>query len=138
MNRLVIGGSLSARLHAAEAAVDQAMADAAGLAAALPVARLDAALSAVAGHRAFEEAAASVAALAAARTHLVRTHQVLAALARRLGMDVLAVGQLDKPGDRPPVSGGGDGDDSPAARASVNETCENNPNKSLPGCLQMC
>lgn len=59
MNRLVIGGSLSARLHAAEAAVDRALADAAGLAAALPVARLDAALSAVAGQKAFDEAAAS-------------------------------------------------------------------------------
>jgi hypothetical protein len=136
MNRLVIGGSLSARLHAAEAAVDRALADAAGLAAALPVARLDAALSAVAGQKAFDEAAASVAALAAARGHLVRTHHALAALARQLGVDVLAVGQLDKPGDRPPV--GGEGDDSPVARNFVNETCGNGLNKSLPGTLPIC
>ena len=47
MSRLIIGEALSARLHAAEAAIDQAMADTAALAAALPAARLDAGL---AGH----------------------------------------------------------------------------------------
>ena len=136
MNRLTIGATLSARLYAAEAAIDQAMADTAGLAAALPAARLEAALSATAGQKAFDEAAASLSALADARSHIVRTHQALAALARVLGLEILAVGQLDKPGDRPPV--GGDGDDSAVGRILVNKSCENTPNKTLPEQAALC
>lgn len=136
MNRLMIGAALSARLHAAEAAIDQAMVDTAGLAAALPAARVEAALSATAGQKAFDEAAASLSALADARSHIVRTHQALAALARVLGLEILAVGQLDKPGDRPPV--GGDGDDSAVTRILVNKSCENTPNKPLPEQAALC
>ncbi len=131
MSRLIIGEALSARLHAAEAAIDQAMADTAAFAAALPVARLEAALAATTGQEAFDEAAASLAALAAARSHMVRTHRTLAALARRLGLDILAVGQLDKPGDRPPAGGGVD-PDSPPALTLVNNACVNTTNKTLP------
>lgn len=136
MNRLMIGAALSARLHAAEAAIDQAMADTAGLAAALPAARLDAALSATAGQKAFNETAASLSALVAARAHIVRTHQALAALARVLGLEILAVGQLDKPGDRPPV--GGDGDDSPTMKVLVNKTFRDVTNKTLPARSPLC
>ena len=131
MSRLIIGEALSARLHAAEAAIDQAMADTAALAAALPAARLDAGLAAAAGHSAFDDVAASLCALSAARSHMVRTHQALAALARRLGLDILAVGQLDKPGDRPPT-GGGVEPDSCNRRTTVNNACVNTPNKTLP------
>ena len=137
MNRSTIGEALSARLHAAEAAIDQALVDTAALAAALPAARLEAALAATAGQKAFDGAAASLSALAAARSHIVDTHQTLAALARRLGLEVLAVGQLDKPGDRPPV-GGGDGDASPTLAAKVNETLGNSPNKTLPTRPPLC
>jgi hypothetical protein len=136
MNRLTIGATLSARLYAAEAAIDQAMADTAGLAAALPAARLEAALSATAGQKAFDEAAASLSALADARSHLVRTHHALAALARALGLEILAVGQLDKPGDRPPV--GVDSDDSPPLDAMVNNACASTANKSLPEQAALC
>lgn len=136
MNRLTIGAALSARLDAAETAIDQALADTAGLAAALPAARLEAALSATAGHRAFEEAAASLSALAVARSHLVRTHHALAALARALGLEILAVGELDKPGDRPPV--GGVSDDSSTVGAMVNNTCASTANKSLPEQAGLC
>ena len=135
MTRHDIGAALSARLHAAEAAIDQAMADTAGLAAALPAARLEAALAATAGQKAFDGAAASLSALADAGSHIVRTHQALAALARTLGMERLAVGQLDKPGDTPPVGGG---DDSPLIGALVNETLANSPNKTLPNSHAMC
>src|SRR5690606_1075457 len=106
MSRQTIGEALAARLFAAEAAVDQALSEAAMLAAALPTARADAWLSAVTGQKAFSGAAAAVGALAEARGHLVQTHNTLAALARKLGLDALAVGPVDKPGDTPPVGGG--------------------------------
>ena len=107
MTRLDVGEALAARLFAAEAAIDQALASAASLAAALPVARVDAWLSATAGPRAFTETAATISALTDARAHIVQTHHTLAALARRLGLDDLAVGPLDKPGDGEPIGGGG-------------------------------
>lgn len=106
MPRQTIGEALAVRLYAAEAAIDQAMTETASLTAALPAARAGAWLSAVTGQRAFSEAAAAVGALAEARAHLVQTHHTLAALARKLGLDALAVGPLDKPGDTPPVGGG--------------------------------
>lgn len=106
MTRQSIGEALAARLYAAETAIDQAMAETAGLAAALPAARAEAWLSAVTGQRAFTGAAATISALAEARGHLVQTHNTLAALARTLGLEALAVGPVDKPGDTPPVGGG--------------------------------
>lgn len=106
MTRQSIGEALAARLYAAEAAIDHAMAEAAALAGALPGARAAACLSAVSGQRAFSGAAAAIGALAEARGHLVQTHNALAALARKLGLDALAIGPVDKPGDTPPVGGG--------------------------------
>lgn len=105
MTRQNIGEALAVRLYAAEAALDHALGEAAALAAALPAARAEAWLSAAAGQPAFSGAAAAVAALTEARGHLVRTHAALAALARRLGLDGLAAGPVDKPGDTPPVGG---------------------------------
>ena len=106
MTRQSIGEALAARLYTAEAAIDRAMAETAALAAALPDARAEAWLSAVTGQRAFTGAAATISALAEARGHLVQTHNTLAALARKLGLEALAVGPIDKPGDTPPVGGG--------------------------------
>ncbi len=106
MTRHSVGEALAARLYAAEAAVDQALAETAALAGALPVARAEAWLSAVSGQRAFSGAAAAIGALTEARGHLVQTHNTLAALARKLGLHTLAVGPVDKPGDTPPVGGG--------------------------------
>ena len=105
MTRQAIGEALAARLYTAEAAIDRAMAESAALAAALPGARADAYLSAVTGQRAFSGAAATISALAEARGHLVQTHNTLAALARKLGLETLAVGPVDKPGDTPPIGG---------------------------------
>lgn len=111
MTRMSVGEALAARLYAAESAIDQALIETATLAAALPAARADAWLSAVAGQRAFARTAATISALSDARAHIVQTHNTLTALARKLGLDALAVGPLDKPGDRPPIGGGGgDGD----------------------------
>lgn len=106
MTRQSIGEALAARLYTAEAAIDRAMAETAALAAALPDARAEAWLSAVTGQRAFTGAAATISALAEARGHLVQTHNTLAAVARKLGLEALAVGPVDKPGDTPPVGGG--------------------------------
>jgi hypothetical protein len=115
MTRETVGEALATRLHAAEAAIDQALTETAQLAAMLPAARAQAYLSAVTGQRAFDGTAASIGALVRARSHLVDTHNTLAALARRLGLETLAVGPADKPDDEPPVGTGGTALDKPAS-----------------------
>lgn len=105
MSRQAIGETLAARLYAAETAIDRALAETAALTAALPAARADAWLSAVTGQKAFSGAAASISALTEARGHLIETHNTLAAVARTLGLDTLAAGIVDKPGDTPPNGG---------------------------------
>lgn len=135
MTRQSIGEALAARLYAAEAAVDQALSETATLAAALPSARADAYLSAVAGQRAFDGAAASISALAEARSHLVQTHNTLAALARKMGLDTLAVGPLDKPGEQPPLGGVSP---TPLDEETVNKALMNTDNKSLPDSPNLC
>ncbi|HEV2081131.1 MAG TPA: hypothetical protein VGR32_01630 [Brevundimonas sp.] len=107
MTRRTVGESLAQRLYAAETAVDAALIAAAGLAAELPAARSGALLSAVTGQRAFDGAAGAVSALVQARAQLVQTHGVLAAVARKLKLDDLAVGPVDKPEDDPPIGTGG-------------------------------
>ena len=129
MTRQAIGEALAARLYTAEAAIDRAMAESAALAAALPGARADAYLSAVTGQRAFSGAAATISALAEARGHLVQTHNTLAAVARRLGLETLAVGPVDKPGDRPPVGG---------SLRPEGDTLHGMVNKSLPDSRELC
>lgn len=128
MTRQTIGEGLAARIYAAESAIDRAMGETAALAAALPGARADAYLSAVTGQRAFAGAAASLSALADARGHLVDTHNTLAALARKLGLDALAVGPVDKPDDTPPIGGGID----------PNAKREDVVNKRLPDTAKVC
>ena len=123
MTRLSVGEALAARLYAAESAIDQALIETATLAAALPAARAEAWLSAVTGQRAFAGAAATISALSDARAHIVQTHNTLTALARKLGLNSLAVGPVDKPGDGPPIGGGGG--DGPGVAPDV-------VNKSLP------
>lgn len=106
MNRETVGEALAARLYAAEAAIDAALYETATLAAMLPGARNEAFLSAVTGQKVFQGTAAGISALTEARAHIVETHNALAALARRLGLDILALGPVDKPEDRPPGDGG--------------------------------
>ena len=129
MTRQAIGEALAARLYTAEAAIDRAMAESAALAAALPGARADGFLSAVTGQRAVRGAAATISALAEARGHLVQTHNTLTALARKLGLDALASGPIDKPGDRPPVGGG---------LCPEGDTLHGMVNKSLPDSRELC
>ncbi len=124
MSRLSVGEALAARLYAAESAIDQALIETATLAAALPAARAGAWLSAVTGQRAFAGTAGAISALAKARAHIVQTHNTLTALARKLGLETLAVGPLDKPGDGPPIGGGG-GDGPGIAPNVVNKILPN-------------
>lgn len=142
MSRQSIGEALAVRLYAAETAIDQALTETAFLAAALPSARAEAYLSAVTGQRVFDGAAASISALAEARSHLIQTHTALAALARKLGLDTLAIGPLDKPGDQPPIGGGpgtdGDTGGTPLARSEVNKSLTNKDNKVLPNTVAPC
>lgn len=121
MNRLSIGETLAARLYAAETAIDQALIATATLAAALPAARAEAWLSAVTGQSAFTGTAGAISALSDARAHIVQTHKTLTALARKLGLESLAVGPVDKPGDGPPIGGGG-GDGTGIVPEMVNKT----------------
>ncbi|WP_054111218.1 hypothetical protein [Brevundimonas sp. AAP58] len=106
MTRETISEAVAKRLFSAEAAIDVALSETAHLAALLPAARTEAYLSAVSGQRAFDTAAASISALAEARARIVETHNTLAALARKMGLDTAAVGILDKPEDNPPAGGG--------------------------------
>lgn len=140
MSRQSIGEALATRLYAAETAIDQALTETAFLAAALPSARAEAYLSAVTGQRVFDGAAASISALAEARSHLVQTHTALAALARKLGLETLAIGPLDKPGDQPPIGGGPGGDQgsTPLAQSEVNKLLTNKANKALPNIAAPC
>jgi len=137
MSRQTIGETLSARLFAAESAIDRALVETATLAALLPTARSEALLSAVTGQKAFDGAAASISALSEARAQLVGTHRTLAALARKLGLDTLAIGPLDKPDDTPPI-GGGRPTAGPARAFLVNQTLTNRANKTLPGEARPC
>jgi hypothetical protein len=106
MSRPSVGEDLATRLYAAESAIDQALIETAALAAALPAARAGAWLSAVTGQRAFDGTAAAISALTRSRAHLVQTHTTLSALARKLGLEALAVGPMDKPGDGQPDAPG--------------------------------
>jgi len=124
MSRLSVGEALAARLYATEAAIDHALIETATLAAALPTARAEAWLPAASGQRAFSGTAGAIGALAEARAHIVQTHNTLSALARELGLDSLAVGPIDKPGDTPPIGGGG-GDGPGASPDMVNKVLPN-------------
>lgn len=129
MSRLSVGEALATRLFAAESSIDHALVETATLAAALPAARADAWLSAVTGQRAFDGTAAAITALAQARAHIVQTHNTLGAVARRLGLETLAGGPLDKPGDDRPIGGGGG--DGPGIEADM-------VNKNLPESANTC
>ena len=105
MSREVIGRDLGLRVQAAEIALDKALMEIAGLAAALPDARLRASVAATTAQPAFDGVAASLLAATEARAHLGGAHRTLSALARKLGLESVAAGPMDKPEDRPPLDG---------------------------------
>ncbi|RYG06860.1 MAG: hypothetical protein EON96_22515 [Caulobacteraceae bacterium] len=100
MTKQTTAQALAGQLFAAETAIDAALTETASLIAMFPGARSEALLSAVVGQRAFRTTAAAVSALTEARGQLVATHHTLSALARTMGLEILAVGPLDKPRER--------------------------------------
>jgi hypothetical protein len=105
MQTEVVGRDLSHKLHTAEMALDHALIEVATVAAALPEARIRAGVSGVTAQGAFDDVAACLSALTHARARLGGGHRTLAALARRMGLEPLAAGPMDKPEDRPPMDG---------------------------------
>ena len=88
-------------LYALEKAIDEALVQAAGLSAIMPTATAEANLSAVVIQDAFERSAATFAALAQARRHVVETHHCLDETKVRIGLRTLNYGGEDKPPIRP-------------------------------------
>jgi hypothetical protein len=86
-------------LHAAEAAIDAALNKTAVLAAAIPVARADANLSALYCQEALERVSESIAAIAKARRGIVEAHKELAVVKVQIGLGAVALGDN---GDKPP------------------------------------
>ena len=105
MDRETSARDLSSQLHIAENTLDRAMIEIAKLAAALPDGRLRASVAAATAQPAFDGVAASLTALTEARAHLGGAHRTLSALARKLGLESVAAGPMDKPEDRPPLDG---------------------------------
>lgn len=106
MTHQASGEAVAARLYRVEAAIDAALSETAAFVAELPRARSTAYLSAVTGQQIFNDATECLAAINTARARMVAAHNRLAALARKMGLDTLAVGPLDKPEDTPPIGGG--------------------------------
>lgn len=106
MAKAMAGRQIAVALEKAENALDQAVADVAGLAALLPGARMRAQLTAVTGQKVFEGASETLSLVAQARGRLVETHRRLDALNRALGSPV-ATGPVDKPDEDGPRDGGG-------------------------------
>ncbi|MFN3945313.1 MAG: hypothetical protein ACK4K7_10320 [Allosphingosinicella sp.] len=86
------------RLFAAEQAIDEALARAAELNAAMPAARSRANLAAQVGQDALEAAAESFAALVRARHQIVEAHRRLDAAKTQIGLRTVAIGGgMEKP-----------------------------------------
>jgi hypothetical protein len=92
------GQDIANCLMAAEAAIDQALASAATLAAAMPTARLEAGVAAEVGQEAMEFAAKTCAALFEARASVVATHKELEKTKTAVGLRAVSFGGLvEKP-----------------------------------------
>jgi hypothetical protein len=84
-------------LFAAEEAIDAALARAADLNSTLATARIDAHLSAIVGHEAFEVAAAAFASIVRARGDIVETHKRLSETQVQIGLGAIGFGDNGKP-----------------------------------------
>lgn len=89
-----------------DAAIDAALSETAAFVAESPRARSAAYVSAVTGQKIFDDATQSLVAINTARARIAAAHNRLAALARKMGLDLPALGPLDKPEATPPIGGG--------------------------------
>lgn len=91
---------LAEKLYAAEHALDEAICKMADLIGYMPIARIDANLSAVVGQDAICEAAETLSGMVGSRGHLVATHHRLAETRDQVGLQAMALGSGDM---KPPV-----------------------------------
>jgi hypothetical protein len=96
MKRRNAAVKVARELFALEKAIDAALVQAAGLSAIMPTATAEANLSAIVIQDAFACSAATFAALAQARRHVVETHHCLDVTKVQIGLRTLAFGDEDK------------------------------------------
>lgn len=87
-------------LFSAEAAIDAALNKTAALAAVIPLARVDAHLSALFCQEALERLSETITSIARARRGIVETHKELAIVKGQMGLGAVAYGDN---GDKPPM-----------------------------------
>jgi hypothetical protein len=95
--RLNAARDVAARLFAAEQAIDIAVTRIAELNAAMPAARLEANLSAIVGHAAFESGADALTFVTKAREQIITTHHRLRDAGDQIGLRTVSFGDSIKP-----------------------------------------
>jgi hypothetical protein len=95
-NRLNAAKEVNDRLHALEAAIDEAIARAAEFAASMPQARQRAKISAIVGQDAITKAGETLNTLIIARAQIVDAHEKLADVRDKLGLKTFMGGPLWK------------------------------------------
>lgn len=107
MEKIEVLHTVAEELFATERAIDDAIAQATDMVAAMIQGRRDANLSAVVGAEAQAKVMEAIAALGAARTAVVASHAELARVQRVIGLSHVAVGPMDKPEEDGTMGGGG-------------------------------
>jgi hypothetical protein len=98
---------VATKIHAAEDAIDQAIIKLAELNMELPIARIDAKLSATVAQPAFDNVAGALASLMDSRNKTVKAHEALAETQRDLGLGAMAMGdgwKIFKSAGEPPLA----------------------------------
>jgi hypothetical protein len=104
--RIEAARMLAAKLHEAEATINEAITATAELIAVMPPACVRAGLTAAYGQPAVTEAVAAVMALSDARQRIGASHGKLNAIQRQLGLETVAGGPgLEKPYESDPLTG---------------------------------
>ena len=96
MDKAFVAQGVARKLWATENSVDQAMAEASQLLAAMVEARMELKVSAVTGDVAYGKVAEAIATLAQARSALVEAHGALEETKLRVGVRTKMAGQWDK------------------------------------------
>ena len=105
MDKMLKAQGVANRLFATEIAIDKAMVEASQLMAEMLTARQDLRVGATVGADAATEVAAALAAMATARTALVKAHAELADAKLRVGIRTKMVGEWPKPPANSPPQG---------------------------------
>lgn len=103
MDKAEVIASVAGDLNATEQALDAAIAKATTLVQSMIGARTALGVSPVAGAEAQAKAMEAIAALSAARSAIVASHEELAKDHRRMGWGTYAIGVLDKPAETGPA-----------------------------------